>query len=279
MKKYILFAITLMFFVFKKSPAQEAVLLDTIYANDTKNVALFFPNPIRQGLTGSDNFVFTFNREKEQHLGLLQAKPGKESNLLVINTNGSIFSYIVASKAELSKLNYFIPKSSSIGNENGSIDLDLDIKHKPKAPIDKVHYYERFCSYLLNAQRCVALKRKRTHGVVLSLEKIVFDKDELYFVIEIENNSSMDYDLNFLNLSLETRQKGKKKSLQRIYKAPLFRYQVPSRIREGFKTKLVYVMPKFSISNERRAILELNEKDGERNIKLKIPHRMISNPN
>ena len=47
---------------------QQPIPLDTIYANDTKNVALFFPEPIRQGITGSDNFVFTYNRENEQHL-------------------------------------------------------------------------------------------------------------------------------------------------------------------------------------------------------------------
>ncbi|MGB3150202.1 MAG: conjugal transfer protein, partial [Maribacter sp.] len=38
--------------------------LDTIYANDQKNVALFFPNSIRQGITGASHFVFTYNREK-----------------------------------------------------------------------------------------------------------------------------------------------------------------------------------------------------------------------
>ena len=48
--------------------------LDTIYANDRKNVALFFPSPIRQGITGASHFVFTYNREKEQYFGLLQAK-------------------------------------------------------------------------------------------------------------------------------------------------------------------------------------------------------------
>ena len=92
-----------------QATAQSTIVLDTIYANDTKNVALFFPEPIRQGITGSDNFVFTYNREKEQYFGLLQAKPGKESNLLVVNRNGSIFSYIVRYKKQLSKLNYFIP--------------------------------------------------------------------------------------------------------------------------------------------------------------------------
>ena len=81
--------ITLSISAFTKAQTYKA--LDTIYANDTKNVALFFPEPIRQGITGSDNFVFTYNREKEQYFGLLQAKPGKESNLLVLNRNGSIF--------------------------------------------------------------------------------------------------------------------------------------------------------------------------------------------
>ena len=80
MKKYI--NILTLIFVSVSMNAQTTSILDTIYANDTKNVALFFPEPIRQGITGSENFVFTYNREKEQYFGLLQAKQGKESNLL-----------------------------------------------------------------------------------------------------------------------------------------------------------------------------------------------------
>jgi len=71
--------------------AQNTSSLDTIFANDQKNVALFFPNPIRQGITGTDNFVFTYNREKEQYFGLLQAKAGKASNLLIINAMAQFF--------------------------------------------------------------------------------------------------------------------------------------------------------------------------------------------
>ena len=89
MKNSIIIIALVFISTFAKISAQTTQLLDTIYANDTKNVALFFPEPIRQGITGSDNFVFTYNREKEQYFGLLQAKPGKESNLLVVNRNGS----------------------------------------------------------------------------------------------------------------------------------------------------------------------------------------------
>ena len=259
--------------------AQTTTVLDTIYANDTKNVALFFPEPIRQGITGSDNFVFTYNREKEQYFGLLQAKPGKESNLLVVNRNGSIFSYIVRYKKQLSKLNYFIPLSSSIGNEKPIVTESVIAESSEERVDNSTYYYQKFCLYLLNRKQRIGRIKKRNEGIILTVENIVFDKDELYFVIEIENNSTLDYDLNFLNLSIETRQKGKRKSLQRLYKEPIYKHNLPSKIKENEIARFVYVLPKFSLSDDRRAILELNEKDGERNIEMKLSHRYINNPN
>ncbi|WP_416441642.1 DUF4138 domain-containing protein [Leeuwenhoekiella sp. A16] len=277
MKTYILFLIFIL--VVGEVSAQTIKSLDTIYANDQKNVALFFPEPIRQGITGSDNFVFTYNREKEQYFGLLQAKPGKESNLLVVNRNGSVFSYIVKYKKQLDRLNYFIPKSKSIGNEK-PIVVDSAKVYKSKIKLgNEIYYYQKFCSYLLDRKQRIGRIKKRNEGIVLSVENIVFDKEELYFVIQIENKSTLDYDLNFLNLSVETRKKGKKKSLQRLYQEPIFKYNLPSKIVENETVRLVYVLPKFSISNDRRAVLELNEKNGERNLKLKISHRFINNPN
>ncbi|MEQ3676083.1 MAG: DUF4138 domain-containing protein [Dokdonia sp.] len=279
MKNYIIISALIISSAFVKTNAQNTHLLDTIYANDTKNVALFFPEPIRQGITGSDNFVFTYNREKEQYFGLLQAKPGKESNLLVVNRNGAIFSYIVRYKKQLSKLNYFILLSNSIGNEKPMVTDSIQVVTSEKNIDNRNYYYQKFCSYLLNRNQRIGRIKKRTQDIVLNVENVVFDKEELYFVVQIENNSTLDYDLNFLNLSIETRQKGKKKSLQRLFQEPIYKHHLPSKIAEGKMVRFVYVMPKFSLSNDRRAILELNEKDGERNIKLNISHRYINNPN
>ncbi len=259
--------------------AQTPFRLDTIYANDQKNVALFFPEPIRQGITGSENFVFTYNREKGQYFGLLQTKPGKESNLLVVGKNGAVFSYIVKYRKKLDRLNYFIPTSKSIGNEK-PILADSTIFVKREDTIDnRTYYYNKFCSYLVGRKQRIGRIKKRNEGIVLSVENIVFDKEELYFVIQVENKSSLDYDLNFLKLSVETRKKGKKKSIQRLYQEPVFKYNLPSKVKENETVRLVYVLPKFSLSNDRRAVLELNEKNGERNLKLKISHRFINNPN
>ncbi|NJW52714.1 DUF4138 domain-containing protein [Salinimicrobium oceani] len=279
MKTNILFLLFFTSFAFRPCVAQERKILDTIFANEQKNVALFFPEPIRQGITGSDNFVFTYNRETEQHFGLLQAKPGKESNLLVINSNGSVFSYIVRYKEQLDQLNYFVLESDTIGNEKPVVIGESPIQKGDLNERDKTSYYDKFCSFLVERKQRIGRLTKRNQSIILSVENIVFEKEELYFVIYIENKSSLDYDLNFLNFGIETRQKGKKKSSQTIYHEPLFTYGLPTRVKEGETEKLVYVLPKFSLGDDRRVILELNEKNGGRNIKLKVPQKYINNPN
>jgi len=279
MKTYISFFLFLFAFTYQSGKAQERKLLDTIFANDQKNVALFFPAPIRQGITGSENFVFTYNREIEQYFGLIQATPGKESNLLVVSTTGSVFSYIVKYKEHLNQLNYFISKSDSIGSEKPVVIDKPEILTPGKEVKETNFKYEKFSSYLVERKQKIGRIKKRHQDIVLSVENILFDKSELYFVIQIENKSSLDYDLNFLNFGIETRQKGKRKSSQTIYKEPIFKYGMPLRIKENESEKLVYVLPKFSLGDDRRVILELNEKNGGRNIKLKVPHKYINNPN
>lgn len=255
---------------------QNTQPLDTIYANETKNVALFFPGPIRQGITGSDHFVFTYNRESEQYFGLLQATPGAESNLLVINGDGSVFSYILRYKKQLSKLNYFIPLTNSIGNERPVIKDS--IRSHTLDIIGTKYDYRKFCSALLKRKPQNSIIKRRNQGIVLSAQQIIFYRAAFYFVLEIKNNSTLDYDVNFLDLSIKTRQKGKKKSKQRLLQEPLYTQNFPTKIPKNETVRFVYVLPKFSLSNDRRMVMELNEKNGERSVELKIPHRFINYP-
>ena len=169
MKTNVLFLLFLTACAFHPSLAQERKILDTIFANDQKNVALFFPKPIRQGITGSDNFVFTYNREAEQHFGLLQAKPGKESNLLVINSNGSIFSYILKYKEHLDQLNYFVLKSDTIGNEKPEVIGESRVNKEEPKESDKTYYYDKLCSFLVERKQKIGGLKKRNQDIVLSL--------------------------------------------------------------------------------------------------------------
>ena len=286
MKKQILIFVFVMA-AFVRGMAQENTIdLDTIYANDRMNVALIFPEPIRQGITGSEDFVFTYNREKEQHLGLLQAISGEVSNLLVISTTGSIFSYIVKYSEELEKLNYFIAETGKIGNEIPDLSEKLiedqvlfsDSKAE-KELSDKDTYYQDFSSHLLRSKQRIGKLRKRKDGVELKVQNIVFHNSELYFVLEINNNSPIDYEPAFLNISVETRKQGRKKSIQKLSVSPVYKYLVPEIIPQKKSSRFVYVLPKFSIAEDKIVVIDLKEQQGERDIKLKINKRFINKPN
>jgi len=286
MKKQILIFVFLMA-TFVRGVAQEGSIdLDTIYANDRMNVAMIFPEPIRQGITGSDNFVFTYNREKEQPLGLLQAIPGEDSNLLVVSINGSIFSYIVKYSEKLKRLNYFIADSAEVGSEfpsnSGKLKDDVAVFSDSKAEKElgkKVSFYKEFSSHLLKSKQRIGNLKKRRYGVELKVENIVFHNSELFFVLEINNNSPIDYEPAFLNISVETRKQGRKKSIQKLPITPLYKFKVPEIIPQGKSSRFVYVLPKFSIAEDKIVVVDLKEQQGERDIKLKIKKRFINNPN
>ena len=286
MKKQILIFVLVMA-AFVEGMAQENTIdLDTIYANDRMNVALIFPEPIRQGITGSEDFVFTYNREKEQHLGLLQAIPGEVSNLLVISTTGSIFSYIVKYSEELEKLNYFIAETGKIGNEipdlSAKLNDDLAVFSDSKAEkelADEDTYYQDFSSHLLRSKQTISKLGKRNDGVELKVKNIVFHNSELYFVLEINNNSPIDYEPAFLNISVETRKQGKKKSIQKLPVSPVYKHLLPEKIPQKKTSRFVYVLPKFSIAEDKIVVIDLKEQQGERDIKLRIKKRFINNPN
>lgn len=264
-------------------------VIDTIYANDHKNVALFFPDPIKQGITGSQDFIFTYNRERQQHLGLLQATPGKESNLLVISNSGLVFSYIVKYSEQLKKLNYFISETGSIGNENPKL-INKKLVENENSEQSAVHslanffsekeeHFKKISSKLLRSNEKIKVHSKTNDGITFKVQNIFFQGEELFFVMEIVNKSPVDYEVNYLNISIGTRQKGKRKSLQKLAQEPIFRFLNPIEIPRGKISRFVYVLPKFSIASDKAVILDLKELNGERDIKLKLNSKIINNPN
>lgn len=269
MKTYI--SILLITYSIAMIPQQS---LDTIYANDKKSVALFFPTPIRQGITGSRHFVFTYNTETEQYLGLLQAKPGATSNLLVIGNDGSVFSYIIAYNKSLKKLNYFIPKTNSIGNEKPIKEMDSlqtlqqDSLSKNQDPYQyRRDYFEKFSTHLLTKQHRIQ-KLKEKNGIRFSLKKLVYDRSEVYAVIELNNKSGIDFEVETINFYSVNTNKRRKSSYQRLAIQPIYEYNLPEVFPNGQSIHFVVVMPKFTLGDSERLSIQLKEKNGNREMSL-----------
>lgn len=242
-------------------------ILDTIYANDKMNVALFFPEPISQGITGASNFVFTYNREKEQGFGLLQATPGTESNLLAITKNGQVYSYILKYREQLTMLNYFITPKESIGNEQPKKVGNKPVVYLRGRYKDRTVYFKRFSEYLLRSKP-ESLVTKRKKGVRLQLQKMVYNGSEVYLVLEIKNISGIDFEIDCINLYITNGNKRKKASFQKLPQKVLYKRKMPGIINNGGQERFVYVLPKFVLDDDERLEIELVELKGSRKVVL-----------
>lgn len=263
MKNYIIYMLALVFS--NMTFAQQK--LDTIYANDKKNVALFFPKPIHQGITGKDNFVFTYNKEKQQYFGLLQATPGTESNLLSITNDGQVYAYILKYADTLPKLNYFVAKKESIGNEKPK-ELKPKILSKPsKQNENRITYFKRFSDYLLKS-RSEPMATKRKKGIKLRLQKMVYNASEVYVVIEVKNNSGIDFEIDYLNIYRVNGNNKRKASYQRLLQDGIYKHKMPCSIKDGKSWRFVYVVPKFVLEDNEKLMLELKELKGSRKVVL-----------
>ena len=259
--------IIILFLIFSNALTAQKTL-DTIYANDKKHVAMFFPNPIRQGITGSEHFVFTYNREKEQYFGLLQATPGEESNLLTITNDGEVYSYILKYADSISRLNYFIPRAESIGNEKPIIKTPFIKTSNTNLTEAKNNYYMKFCSYLLQTKhKRIAVKRKKR--IALKLLSTTYHKEEVYLVFEIKNNSGIDFEIDYLNVYRTNGNKKRKASYQKLSIEILNKYKLPEVVLEGKSIRFVYVLPKFVLGDNEKLEIELQELKGSRSIALK----------
>ena len=114
--------------------------------------------------------------------------------------------------------------------------------------IDKLTYYKRFSEYLLKSKPyTVATKRKK--AMVLRLLKVTYNKDEVYLVMEIKNNSGIDFDIDYLNISRVKGNKKRKASYQSLEQEVMYKHDMPKVVENNKSKRFVFVLPKFVLGD------------------------------
>lgn len=237
--------------------------LDTLYANKDNNLALFFPSPIRQAVTGNDNFTFTYNRELAGYLGLLQGIPGPSSDLLVITTDGSVYAFVIAFSDTLAHTYRFLRKGDRIGNERPD-EENVSVMERTEG-VDL--RYADYCRALLQKEyRVMATKQKR--GIRLQLESVVYDGGEVYMIIKIQNRSDIDFGMAYLDVVRVNGSQKRRASFQETGIYVRYTHDRPDMVRSHRSERFVYVVPKFVMGDGERLKLELGELHGSRKVVL-----------
>ena len=285
----------------------------TIYCNDTYTVVFVFDSPIVSAEPGSTEYYFGFNEKNPSKIGKLQGfKDSKETNLFVITQNGKMYSFILKYKKDIPFIDLVkrIGDSEAINanenelNENVSVEQQLVIdsventeNEKKESIITNYDYDKRLVLEKNNKTDLEIVCEKIyasttnyyrrefevTDRVLFRLKNYYYQKEQLYFYLEIENNSEIDFDINFVRFFTTTANKNKREIAQKIVLGnngePAFKYKVPNRIKANSKERFICVYDKFSINKNKSILINISELKGERILALEFYSKFINKPN
>lgn len=243
---------------------------DTLYVNDTHNLALIFPEPITRAIMGHPNYTFGFDPNAPGRLGLLQGHPGTDSNLLVLTYDGLAYSFALAYRQQLREAYRFVNVGESIGNVGQEKPMATLVQDSMAMVGLDTLQFQKVSTYFLEKARTV-LQSKRKGGIVLRLWDLAYSGTETYIVMEIENRSAIDFEVDFVQVFKVHGNPRKKSSYQKLPLEPIYKYGMPSMVQVDQKQPFVFVVPKFTLGDREKLLVELRENRGNRRVVLKRP--------
>ncbi|MDN3594369.1 DUF4138 domain-containing protein [Zunongwangia endophytica] len=241
--------------------------LDTLYANEQMQVALFFPKPIQQAITGASQMSFTYNKDYPQQFGVLKATPGKSSNLLVIDQDQNVYSFLLQYQSTLSTLNYFFTLDDAIFKLKDTLTATNSLSNLQIASYDSLKAFKKFARYLLDRDLKV-MKRTHKDGMRMKLYTVQYFNEKAFIKINLSNRSEVSFRPGEITISLQTKKQGKRKSMQRQLLPIDYKLQVPEIIYKGDEFNFILMVPKFTIPKNWQLTIEIKENGGRRNIQL-----------
>jgi hypothetical protein len=227
--------------------------------------------------------------EQPNLLRLAAQSPFPETNLTFKLQKGHLvyyYSYILVYNANPQILNYFVEDGDAIRvikqsplSENPNkktITGEPIFTPHPQGEMDTTSEYYSTCKQLL--QKKAKLLAGLIHAkLTLQLQGLYIDQDRLYFVIETTNTSQIPYDIDYFKFTIRIRSNFRKSASQEQELRPLYVYgDALQRIPPGGGTiTKIFVFNKFTLTTDKKLLLDLGERNGDRNLFLTLGGNII----
>ncbi|SIN78190.1 Bacteroides conjugative transposon TraN protein [Chitinophaga niabensis] len=189
----------------------------------------------------------------------------KETNLTVATNDGSLYSFNVSYTTNPNVLNLKVNESGSTAQASGLLSPD---------DLNEVRI-NSLAERLATKKAVIGNIRDRNFDIAMELTGIYVDGDVLYFQLALMNNSNLRYTVDQLRFFIRDQKKSKRTSSQEVQVIPLFVFGNRKMIEPQSSQVLVYAIEKFTIPLNQSLNVQLLEKNGGRNVSIKIGNRSI----
>jgi conjugative transposon TraN protein len=216
-----------------------------------KTTSLIFPFMIKHVDRGTKDILVQQVAEAKNILFVKAAvKNFGATNLSVVTEDGSLYGFTINYQSDPVRLIYHLP-----------------VKDKESAS-----FYARD---ILDNQGNMHGIKDHSWGVISKVKGIYVKDDIIYYQLQIINKSQIDYDLDFLHFYLSDKKKVKRTAFQENQISPVITAGNTKCIKANSNSIIVVGIKKFTIPNGRQLVIDIHEKDGGRNLIMKVENKKI----
>lgn len=232
--------------------------------SETKTTSIVFPFDIVSVDRGRKE-VMVQKAKGVNNILLLKAGRASfpETNLTVITADGQLYPFV---------LNYDHDPDSLYLSFKKSVNENLTGGEKQSPNIATI---EADFSAIKNTKPAQVRLKKVRYGITLGLQDLYVNNNVMYFQFRLRNCSHVDYTTSSFNIFIKDKKQRKRTATQEVACEVLATDGDYELIKGKTAHSFILAVPKFTIPDKKKCIIQLMEKNGGRNISLKINNSRI----
>ena len=231
-----------------------------------KTVHVIFPSPIKYVDLGSTNLIAGKADGAENVIRVKAARKHfrNETNMSVITEDGNFYTFNVKYADEPLLLNVemcdFIHDGETVNRPNNAMEIYLqelgsESPRLVRLIMKSVHKQDK--------RRIKHIGCKR-FGVRLLLKGLYAHGDLLYFHTEVRNATHVPFDVDFVTFKIVDKKIVRRTAMQEQVIYPLRAFNYVTRVEGKKDERTVFALPKFTIPDDKKLVVEMYEKQGGR---------------
>ena len=231
-----------------------------------KTVHVIFPSPIKYVDLGSTNLIAGKADGAENVIRVKAARKHfrNETNMSVITEDGNFYTFNVKYADEPLLLNVemcdFIHDGETVNRPNNAMEIYLqelgsESPRLVRLIMKSVHKQDK--------RRIKHIGCKR-FGVRFLLKGLYAHGDLLYFHTEVRNATHVPFDVDFVTFKIVDKKIVRRTAMQEQVIYPLRAFNYVIRVEGKKDERTVFALPKFTIPDDKKLVVEMYEKQGGR---------------
>lgn len=251
---------------------------ENVSVNLYKSTQLIFQDKIVDYHVGTENVLIEVEiRENIAILKAVEEDDFVETNLYVSTKSGYHYNFIINYDQDPKNQTRLISLDNAIVKPTDYTILSKKEKITRNQEIEK----GGIATQVVNDKRRVKRMFQQYDKIILRYVNHYYQDQKLYYKLEIENKSNQDFQIEFIKFFKRIKPKGSRKSDTRKafienqdYELLLGKDVIGSDSKETY----VYQFNKFSLNKEQKLLIDLKEKNGNRDMELLVDSRLTNDP-